>query len=91
MSQLAPLGAGLPGRHPVGQPGGHRLRPGHAASEMQKPGFYEALSAPHTSLVDGLTEARPKAPASRSVGDCQGGMFGFFFMARAAAELRHAS
>ena len=30
-------GPGLPGRHAVGQPGGHRLRPGHAARDLQSP------------------------------------------------------
>jgi glutamate-1-semialdehyde 2,1-aminomutase len=35
MENLAPAGRGVPGRHAVGQPGGHRLRPGHAARDQE--------------------------------------------------------
>jgi glutamate-1-semialdehyde 2,1-aminomutase len=71
-------GPGVPGRHAVRQPGGHRLRPGHLR-EIAQPGFYEALAKEDTrSLVDGLTAA---AAGRRALcADCEGGMFGFFLL-----------
>ena len=77
MEQLAPLGpvyqAGTLSGNPVATACGlATLR------EIQKPGFFEALSARTTSLVDGLLGAAASAGVPM-VGDSQGGMFGFFF------------
>jgi glutamate-1-semialdehyde 2,1-aminomutase len=47
--------------------------------EIQKPGFFEALSGKTRSLVDGLKAAADAEGVPFSV-DCQGGMFGFFLM-----------
>jgi len=44
MEQLAPAGPGLPGRHLVRQPGGHRLRTGHAATKSASPAFTTTLA-----------------------------------------------
>jgi glutamate-1-semialdehyde 2,1-aminomutase len=46
--------------------------------EIQRPGFYESLSAKTRSLLDGLLLAAHGAGVPM-VGDCEGGMFGFFF------------
>jgi glutamate-1-semialdehyde 2,1-aminomutase len=77
MEQLAPLGpvyqAGTLSGNPVATACGlATLR------EIRKPGFYEALGAKTSSLVDGLLGAARKAGVPM-VGDCEGGMFGFFF------------
>ncbi|HSW08186.1 glutamate-1-semialdehyde 2,1-aminomutase [Aquabacterium sp.] len=77
MQQLAPLGpvyqAGTLSGNPVATACGlATLR------EIAKPGFYEALAARTRSLVDGLTAAARDAGVP-FVGDCEGGMFGFFF------------
>ncbi|MYZ53270.1 glutamate-1-semialdehyde 2,1-aminomutase [Malikia spinosa] len=77
MELLAPLGAvyqaGTLSGNPVATACGlATLR------ELQKPGFYEALSARTQSLVAGLTEAA-HAAGLPFCGDSQGGMFGFFF------------
>ncbi len=77
MELLAPLGAvyqaGTLSGNPVATACGlATLR------ELQKPGFYEALSARTQSLVAGLTEAAHVAGLP-FCGDSQGGMFGFFF------------
>ncbi|MFZ2651366.1 MAG: aminotransferase class III-fold pyridoxal phosphate-dependent enzyme, partial [Burkholderiaceae bacterium] len=77
MQQLAPLGpvyqAGTLSGNPVATACGlATLR------EIRKPGFFEALSARTSSLVDGLVEAANKAGIAM-VGECEGGMFGFFF------------
>jgi glutamate-1-semialdehyde 2,1-aminomutase len=76
MEQLAPLGgvyqAGTLSGNPVATACGlATLR------EIQKPGFYESLSASTRSLVDGLTAAA-HAEGVTMCGDSQGGMFGFF-------------
>ena len=76
MEMLAPLGAvyqaGTLSGNPVATACGlATLR------EVQKPGFYDALSERTSSLVSGLTEAAHKAGVSLC-GDSQGGMFGFF-------------
>jgi glutamate-1-semialdehyde 2,1-aminomutase len=77
MGQLAPLGpvyqAGTLSGNPVATACGLAT-----LKEISKPGFFEALSATTTSLVDGLTGAA-RAAGVPLVGDCQGGMFGFFF------------
>ncbi|MEN9905229.1 MAG: glutamate-semialdehyde--aminomutase [Pseudomonadota bacterium] len=78
MEQLAPLGAvyqaGTLSGNPVATACGlATLR------ELQKPGFYESLSARTRSLVSGLTEAA-HAAGIPFCGDSQGGMFGFFLM-----------
>ena len=77
MQQLAPLGpvyqAGTLSGNPVATACGlATLR------EIRKPGFFEALSASTRSLVDGLVAAA-NAAGVPMVGDCEGGMFGFFF------------
>jgi glutamate-1-semialdehyde 2,1-aminomutase len=77
MQQLAPLGpvyqAGTLSGNPVATACGlATLR------EIRKPGFFEALSASTRSLVDGLMAAAQSAGVPM-VGDCEGGMFGFFF------------
>jgi len=79
MEQLAPLGpvyqAGTLSGNPVATACGlATLR------EIRKPGFFDALAASTRSLVDGLTGAARDAGVPL-VGDCQGGMFGFFFAA----------
>ena len=79
MEQLAPLGPGLPGRHAVGQPGGHRLRPGDAARDRASPASSTRWRRARASLVDGLVAAAAGAPACRCRADSEGGMFGFFF------------
>ena len=78
MEQLAPLGAvyqaGTLSGNPVATACGlATLR------EIQKPGFFEALSGKTRSLVDGLKAAADAEGVPFSV-DCQGGMFGFFLM-----------
>ena len=77
MEQLAPLGpvyqAGTLSGNPVATACGlATLR------EIRKPGFFEALSARTRTLVDGLVGAATDAGVPM-VGDCEGGMFGFFF------------
>ncbi len=77
MEQLAPLGpvyqAGTLSGNPVATACGlATLR------EIAKPGFHEALAAKTRSLVDGLLGAARDAGVPM-VGDCEGGMFGFFF------------
>lgn len=78
MEQLAPLGpvyqAGTLSGNPVATACGlATLR------EIQKPGFFEALSAKTRALVDGLKADADAEGVPFSV-DCQGGMFGFFLM-----------
>jgi glutamate-1-semialdehyde 2,1-aminomutase len=78
MEQLAPLGgvyqAGTLSGNPVATACGlATLR------EIQKPGFFDALTARTQSLVQGLTEAAKDAGVP-FCGDSQGGMFGFFLM-----------
>jgi glutamate-1-semialdehyde 2,1-aminomutase len=78
MQQLAPLGpvyqAGTLSGNPVATACGlATLR------EIQKPGFYEALSERTQSLVSGLTAAAAKVGVP-FCGDSEGGMFGFFLM-----------
>jgi glutamate-1-semialdehyde 2,1-aminomutase len=77
MHQLAPLGpvyqAGTLSGNPVATACGLvTLR------EIRKPGFFEALSASTRALLDGLLAAAKQAGVPM-VGDCEGGMFGFFF------------
>ncbi|HET9822823.1 MAG TPA: glutamate-1-semialdehyde 2,1-aminomutase [Burkholderiaceae bacterium] len=77
MSQLAPLGpvyqAGTLSGNPVATACGlATLR------EIEKPGFFEALARRTRALVDGLSDAA-RAAGVPLAGDCEGGMFGFFF------------
>jgi glutamate-1-semialdehyde 2,1-aminomutase len=77
MEKLAPLGpvyqAGTLSGNPVATACGlATLR------EIQKPGFFEALSERTRSLVSGLLGAAKDAGLPM-VGDSEGGMFGFFF------------
>lgn len=78
MKNLAPLGgvyqAGTLSGNPVATACGlATLR------EIQKPGFFEALSAKTRTLVDGLAAVARDNGVPFSV-DCEGGMFGFFLM-----------
>lgn len=78
MKHLAPLGgvyqAGTLSGNPVATACGlATLR------EIQKPGFFEDLSAKTRRLVDGLAAVAKDNGVPFSV-DCQGGMFGFFLM-----------
>ena len=77
MAQLAPLGpvyqAGTLSGNPVATACGLAT-----LKQIQKPGFFEALSASTRQLVDGLSAAAREAGVP-FVGDCEGGMFGFFF------------
>jgi glutamate-1-semialdehyde 2,1-aminomutase len=77
MEQLAPLGpvyqAGTLSGNPVATACGlATLR------AIQAPGFFEDLAARTRSLVAGLLDAARQADVPL-VGDCEGGMFGFFF------------
>jgi glutamate-1-semialdehyde 2,1-aminomutase len=77
MEQLAPLGpvyqAGTLSGNPVATACGLAT-----LNEIAKPGFFEALSARTRQLVDGLLGVAREARVPMC-GDCQGGMFGFFF------------
>ncbi|KQV89689.1 glutamate-1-semialdehyde 2,1-aminomutase [Pelomonas sp. Root1237] len=78
MQHLAPLGgvyqAGTLSGNPVATACGlATLR------EIQKPGFFEALSAKTRQLVDGLKAVAAENGVPFSA-DCEGGMFGFFLM-----------
>ena len=80
MQQLAPLGpvyqAGTLSGNPVATACGlATLR------EIRKPGYFDALSASTRSLLAGLL-ASAKQAGVPMVGDCEGGMFGFFFAAQ---------
>ena len=82
MEELAPLGpvyqAGTLSGNPVATACGlATLR------EIQRPGFFEQLSRRTRSLVDGLLAAAREAHVPL-VGDCEGGMFGFFFASEMA-------
>jgi glutamate-1-semialdehyde 2,1-aminomutase len=78
MSPLAPLG-------PVYQAGTLSGNPVATACGLAtlklitQPGFFESLTAKTRQLVDGLTGAA-QAAGVPLVGDCEGGMFGFFFV-----------
>ena len=81
MQHLAPLGpvyqAGTLSGNPVATACGlATLR------EIRKPGLFEALSASTRTMLDGVLASAREAGVPM-VGDCEGGMFGFFF----AAEL----
>jgi glutamate-1-semialdehyde 2,1-aminomutase len=77
MSKLAPLG-------PVYQAGtlsGNPVATACGLSTLKlisQTGFFDALGARTTSLVRGLEQAAKQAGVTVT-GDCQGGMFGFFF------------
>ena len=77
MAQLAPLGpvyqAGTLSGNPVATACGlATLR------EISRPGFFDSLAKKTRNLVDGLVAAANQAGV-RMVGECEGGMFGFFF------------
>ncbi len=77
MEQLAPLGAvyqaGTLSGNPVATACGlATLR------EIRKPGFFEALSRRTRELTEGLWQVAREAGVPWA-GDCEGGMFGFFF------------
>jgi glutamate-1-semialdehyde 2,1-aminomutase len=83
MSQLAPLGpvyqAGTLSGNPVATACGlATLR------EVARPGFFDTLAATTRQLTEGLLAAAREAGVPM-VGDCEGGMFGFFFP-RSASE-----
>ena len=78
MAHLAPLGgvyqAGTLSGNPVATACGlATLR------EIQKPGFFESLSAQTTKLVSGLKAVAEENGVPFSA-DCEGGMFGFFLL-----------
>lgn len=77
MEQLAPLGpvyqAGTLSGNPVATACGLAT-----LKEISKPGFFDALARRTRELVDGLLGAAAAAGVPM-VGDCEGGMFGFFF------------
>ena len=77
MKHLAPLGpvyqAGTLSGNPVATACGLAT-----LAEIAKPGFFEALASRTQALVAGLMDAAHGADVP-FVGDCQGGMFGFFF------------
>ena len=77
MAQLAPLGpvyqAGTLSGNPVATACGLAT-----LAEIQKPGFFEALSARTRQLTEGLQVAA-RANGVPLVTECEGGMFGFFF------------
>lgn len=77
MAQLAPLGpvyqAGTLSGNPVATACGLAT-----LKEIQRPGFFEALTASTRSLVDGLAGAARDAGVPLAA-DSEGGMFGFFF------------
>ncbi|MDR7268915.1 glutamate-1-semialdehyde 2,1-aminomutase [Pelomonas saccharophila] len=78
MQHLAPLGgvyqAGTLSGNPVATACGlATLR------EIQKPGFFESLSAKTRQLVDGLKVVAAENGVPFSA-DCEGGMFGFFLL-----------
>ena len=80
MQQLAPLGpvyqAGTLSGNPVATACGlATLR------EIAKPGFFETLSENTRTLLDGILTSAKQAGVPM-VGDCEGGMFGFFFADR---------
>jgi glutamate-1-semialdehyde 2,1-aminomutase len=78
MEQLAPQGpvyqAGTLSGNPIATACGLAT-----LKEIQKPGFYEALSERTQSLTDGLRSAAHAAGIAWSA-DCQGGMFGFLLL-----------
>ena len=80
MQQLAPLGpvyqAGTLSGNPIATACGlATLR------EIRKPGYFEALAARTRGVLDGLLASAREAGVPM-VGDCEGGMFGFFFADR---------
>ncbi len=80
MEQLAPLGpvyqAGTLSGNPVATACGlATLR------EIRKPGFFDALAARTRQMLDGILGAAAEAGVPMA-GDCEGGMFGFFFASR---------
>ncbi len=78
MEQLAPLGpvyqAGTLSGNPVATACGLAT-----LKEISRPGFFDTLSAQTRKLVDGLSAAAT-AEGVPFVGDCEGGMFGFFLL-----------
>jgi glutamate-1-semialdehyde 2,1-aminomutase len=78
MEQLAPQGpvyqAGTLSGNPIATACGLAT-----LKEIQKPGFYEALSERTQSLTNGLRSAAQTAGIPWSA-DCQGGMFGFLLL-----------
>jgi glutamate-1-semialdehyde 2,1-aminomutase len=83
MEQLAPLGpvyqAGTLSGNPVATACGlATLR------EIRQPGFFDALTQRTKTLTDGLLTVAKEAGVPMA-GDCEGGMFGFFFT-RAAGD-----
>jgi glutamate-1-semialdehyde 2,1-aminomutase len=85
MQTLAPLGpvyqAGTLSGNPVATACGLAT-----LQEIAKPGFFDALAAKTRTLVDGLL-AVAREVGVPMVGDCEGGMFGFFFPAGSEAGL----
>lgn len=78
MAKIAPIGpvyqAGTLSGNPVAVACGMAT-----LKEIQKPGFYEKLSASTKRLIDGLNQAAADAGVAFH-GRCLGGMFGLFFL-----------
>ena len=78
MRHLAPLGpvyqAGTLSGHPVATACGLAT-----LTAISEPGFFDSLSARTRQLVDGLEQVAREAGVP-FCGDCEGGMFGFFFL-----------
>ncbi len=84
MAKLAPVGpvyqAGTLSGNPVAVSAGLAT-----LKRVLAPGFFDALSATTTSLVEGLAREARQAGVDFSA-DCLGGMFGLFFRAAAPAS-----
>ena len=78
MQQLAPLGAGLSSRHVVGQPGRDRMRARDLARNPQTRFFRRARRPARAACLTACWPLRRDAGVPM-LGDCEGGMFGFFF------------
>ncbi len=88
MRQLSPLGpvyqAGTLSGNPIATACGLAT-----LKEIQKPGFYEALSHRTRALMHGIGEAAQAAGVPYS-SDCEGGMFGFFLQPQLAQNYAEA-
>ncbi len=88
MSKLSPLGpvyqAGTLSGNPIATACGLAT-----LKEIQKPGFYEALSERTRALMQGIGEAAKAAGVPYSA-DSEGGMFGFFLQPQLAQNYQQA-
>ena len=86
MSQLAPRGAGLPGRHAVREPDRHHRRPGHAAAGDRR-GLRPPRPPPATRSRPPPPRRSPTAGVPHVV-QSAGTMFSVFFTDGPGARLR---